>query len=145
MKKFRFPLQRVLEWRELHARVEESKLEALYAERQAIDMEMAKLLDERERSDRAVAQGNGATGDELAALSAFRRFSVAEHTRLDRLRVGCSQRIAAQIDIVTAKRRDAKLLQKLEQERLAAWQTALSKQIDAQAEESHMARWNARR
>jgi hypothetical protein len=144
MKKFQFPLQRVLDWREVQARLEESKLEALYSERTAIDSEIATLLEERERSDRAVAQGNGSTGEELAALSAFRRFSVAEHTRLDRLRAGCSQRIAAQIVIVTSKRRDAKLLQKLEQQRLAAWQIEFSKHIDAQAEESHIARWNAR-
>jgi len=141
MKKFQFPLQRVLDWRHVQARVEESKLEGLYAERRAIETEIEKLLEERERSDRAVAQGNGSTGEELAALSAFRRFSVAEHTRLDRLRAGCSQRIAAQIAVVTAKRRDAKLLEKLEQQRLAAWQIDFTKHIDAQAEESHLARW----
>ena len=144
MKKFHFPLQRVLDWRELQTRVEESKLEAIYAERRAIDMAIAKLLDERERSDRKVAEGNGATGEDLAALSAFRRFSVVEHTRLDRLRAGCSERIAAQIAVVASKRRDARLLEKLEQQRQAAWRFDLSKQLDAQAEESHLARWNAR-
>ncbi len=143
MKKFQFPLQRVLDWREVQARVEESKLEGLYAEREAIDTQVTAVLAERERSDRAVAEGNGATGEDLAALSAFRRFSVAEHTRLDRLRVGCSQRIAAQIQVVAAKRRDAKLLQKLEQQGMAAWQLDFSKQIDAQAEESHRAGRNA--
>ena len=124
--------------------VEESKLESLYAERRSVDSEITKLLDERERSDRAVAEGNGATGADLAALSAFRRFSIAEHTRLDRSRAGCMQRIAAQMAIVTSKRRDAKLLEKLEQRRLAAWRIDFTKQIDAQAEESHLAQWNAR-
>src|SRR5580698_1132660 len=112
MKKFQFPLQRVLDWRQVQARLEESKLESLYAERRAIDSEITRLLGERERSDRLVAEGNGATGEDLAALSAFRRFSVAEHTRLDRLLVGCAQRIAAQMAIVVLKRRDAKLLEK---------------------------------
>ncbi len=144
MKKFTFPLRRVLDWRETQARLEESKLEVLYAERRAIESHIATLLEEREKSDRTIAHGNGATGAELEALSAFRRFSVMEHTRLDKLRAGCSQRIAAQLAMVAAKKRDAKLLQRLEQQRLAAWQIDFSKQIDAQAEESHLARWNAR-
>jgi hypothetical protein len=143
VKKFDFPLRRVLDWRETQARVEEVKLESLHTERRGIDVQIATLLDQRERSDRVVAEGNGATGGDLAALSAFRRFSVAEHTRLYRLRAGCSQRIAAQIAVVGSKRRDAKLLKKLEAQRLAAWQIEVSREIDAQAEESHLARWNS--
>ena len=100
MKKFHFPLRRVLDWRETQARVEEVKLESLHAERHGIDVQIATLLDQRERSDRVVAEGNGATGGDLAALSAFRRFSVTEHTRLYRLRAGKRSPSASRLEII---------------------------------------------
>lgn len=141
MKKFTFPLSRVLDWRDVQARIEESKLEGLYAERRAIETKIADLLEERRRSDEA-AHTSAVTGAELAAADAFRRFSVAEHTRLDRKSVECSQRIAAQMQVVAAKRRDVKLLERLKQQRLIAWTGDFHREIDAQAVESHLARWN---
>ena len=144
MKKFTFPLSRVMDWRDTQARVEESKLENLYAELRAIDTQIAAVLAARAQSDEAVLTVASVTGAELAAIDTFRRFSVAEHTRLNRVRRECSKRIAAQIQAVAAKRRDVRLLERLKQQRLVAWKTDFSKEIDAQAEESHLARWNAR-
>ena len=144
MKKFAFSLSRVMDWRELQARIEESKLEALYAERRAIESRIAALLEERERADRE-AHAHLVSGAELAAADSFRRFSIAEHTRLDRKIAECSQRIAAQIQMVAAKRRDVKLLERLKQQRLIAWTNEFHHEIDAQAAESHLARWNSER
>ncbi len=142
MKKFTFPLSRVMDWREIQARVEESRLEAMYAERRAIEAKIAALLEERQRSDQT-AHAHLVTGSELAAADSFRRFSIAEHTRLDRQIAECSKQIAAQIQIVTAKRRDLKLLERLKQQRLIAWTNDLHREIDRDAAESHLARWNS--
>ncbi len=141
MKRFSFPLGRVMDWRGMHARLEELKLENLYAELRSIDAKIAALLEERSLSDQAVLDASVVAGSELAALSAFRRFSVAEHTRLGCLRADCSQRVSAQIQVVAAKRRDVRLLERLKQQRLAAWSVEFNREIDAQAEESHLAKW----
>jgi flagellar export protein FliJ len=141
MKKFSFPLGRVIDWRQTQARVEESKLETLYAEQRAIDTSKAALEKEREAAKKAVV-ARGATGTDLARLAEFRRFSVPELTRLDKMRTDCSKRIAAQIQVVTLKRRDVRLLERLKQQKLIAWNHELSREIDAQADEAYLAKWN---
>jgi hypothetical protein len=145
MKKFVFSLNRVMDWRDTQARVAESKLQKLHAELASIEARSTLLLKERSRSDLELLAAPSATGAELRAISAFRRFSVIEHTRLEALRTDFTRRIAAQLQVVVAKRRDVRLLERLKEQRFAAWQTDFNREIDAQAEESHLAKWNSRR
>jgi len=142
MKKFSFPLSRVIDWRDAQARVEEAKLQALYGELRAIDLQESSLKRDREEAERAV-QARGGTGRELVALADFRRFTVAEHTRLESLRQDCSRRIASQIQVVAAKRRDVKLLERLKQKKLIVWNQEAAREIEHQAEDAYMAKWNA--
>jgi len=134
-----------MDWRTAQAHIEESKLENLYGELRAIDAKSAALIEERSQSDHALVRASSATGTELAAVAAFQRFSVAEQTRLEVLRADCSKRIATQIEVVVAKRRDVRLLERLKQKRLTAWHMGFNREIDRQAEETHRAKWNARR
>lgn len=142
MKKFTFPLDRVMDWRDTQARIEESKLEGLYSELRSIDARVVAILAARVESDATVAVASLLTGAELAAIGEFRRFSVAEQTRLDRLRIDCSKRIAQQIQVVTVKRRDVKLLDRLKQQRLVAWTADFHRELEGEALESHLAKWN---
>jgi hypothetical protein len=143
MKKFTFPLSRVLDWRAIQARTEESKLEVLYAELRGIDAQETLLVQELAASEQAVLRAGAATGAELAALDGFRRHVAARHTRLEQQRAECSQRVAAQIQIVVVRRRDVRLLDRLKQQRLNAWNQQLSREIDLQADEAYLARWKA--
>lgn len=142
MKKFTFPLGRVMDWRAMLARIEESKLEQIYAELRAIDSRLGELARERTEAERALQGKKSAMGAELAAHDAFRRFLFAERNRLEGERAGVQQRIAAQMQIVAKKRRDVKLLEGLKDQRLAKWRAEFGREIDAQAEESHLAKWN---
>lgn len=141
MKKFQFSLGRVLDWREMLAQVEESKLERLYAELRAIESNEAALQAERARSEKAVAEAASQQGFELAALDAFRRFAVAEHTRLEQRRADCAKRIAEQIQAVARKRRDVRLLEHLRQKRLKSWERDAAREIETQAGEIYLAKW----
>lgn len=142
MKRFQFSLNRVLDWRSTLARIEESKLERLYAELRAIESSEAELASERSRSETAVARAASQTGLELAALDAFRRFAVAEHTRLEQRRAELMKRISEQIRMVASKRRDVRLLEHLKEKRLADWNRELSREIETQAGETFLARWD---
>ena len=144
MKKFTFPLGRVLDWRATQARIEESVLERLYAELRAIDSSEAALKRQRADSERALITSSTAMGAELAALDSFRRFTVAEHTRLEKLRADCSKRIAAQIQVVAAKRRDVRLLEHLRDRRRESWNQDFNREIDAQADEAYLAKFTRR-
>lgn len=142
MKKFQFPLSRVLNWRETLARVEESKLEGLYAELRAIESREVELKQERARGEKAVATAASAKGSELAALDAFRRFAVAEHTRLEQRRADCARRIKEQMQVVAIKRRDVRLLEHLKQKRAKLWSQEFARDLENQAGEMFLAKWN---
>jgi hypothetical protein len=142
MKKFEFSLGRVLDWRGTLARIEESKLERLYAELRAIESSEAALVAERTRSERALAEAASHTGAELAAHDTFRRFAVNEHTRLEQRRAECKKRISEQIPVVAQKRRDVRLLEHLKEKRHLDWQRDLAREIETQAGEIYLAKWS---
>jgi hypothetical protein len=122
MKRFTFPLSRVMDWRRMQARAEELKLEQLYAEIRRIDARAAELDEERSGSERALIAAQESTGEEMAALGAFQRFTRAEQGRLEAKRVECGRKVAAQTLAVAARRRDARLIEKVRERRLAEWQ-----------------------
>lgn len=142
MKKFDFPLGRVLNWRQTVQHVEEGKLQNLYAELRAIESSEAALQAERASGEKAVLAAVSVTGEELAALGAFRRFVVAEHTRLEQRRADCVKKIAAQAQVVAQKRKDVRLLEHLRGSRLQTWKRELERDIDMQAEEAYLSRWS---
>jgi flagellar export protein FliJ len=142
MKKFRFPLSRVMDWRRTQARIEESKLERLFTELREIDARVTELNEERTGSEMALIAAPSNTGADLAALGAFQRFAIVEQGRLAVKRAECAQRIAAQTQAVVARRRDVRLIEKLKERRLETWRADFGREIDAQAEEAYLAKWN---
>jgi flagellar export protein FliJ len=141
MKKFHFPLARVIDWRRAQARLEEAKLEALYAELRALEEAANALARDRDEAEKNIAS-RGATGADLIRLGDFHRFTLAERARLEAQRAECARRLAAQMETLAARRRDLRLLERLKEQKLAAWNAGLNREIDAQAEESYLARWN---
>jgi flagellar export protein FliJ len=142
MKRFSFPPGRVMEWRRTEARIEEAKLERLFGESRGIDARVAELNEERSEAERALIAAPASTGEELAAVSAFQRFSAAEEKRLAAKRAECAGRIAAQMQVVARKRRDVRLLEKLKERRLKMWRGEVNRENDALGEEAYLARWN---
>jgi hypothetical protein len=140
MKKFVFPLRRVLDWRRTQTTLEEQKLARLHAELRAIEDRIAHARLERSDSERALAQG-GATGAELAALDSFKKAVAAECSRLETMAEAGRRKIQRQMEAIAAKRRDTRLLENLEQRKLAAWKLEFARELESQAEESHQARW----
>jgi hypothetical protein len=144
MKKFVFSLGRVADWRRAQARQEEIKLESLHAERRALDAREAALKHELAASERALLAAPRVTGFETAALDAFRRHVNLEQVRIARALADCGNRVAAQQEVVRAKRRDIRLLENLKEQRLKAWRAELGRETAQQADETYLAKWNAR-
>lgn len=138
MTNFRFSLERVMDWRRTQLRMEEVKLEQLYGERRAIEIRDAELRDSRAGAERS---RDWSTALELSALDNFRRFTVAEQVRLERRRADCNRRIAQQIDTVTGKRREVRVLERLKERRRQAWNAAFHREADSQADEAYLAKW----
>lgn len=145
MKRFDFPLERVREWREKQAAVEEAKLERLLGELSAIEAARAELDREQDRNEQMIVRAEGVTALDLRALDGFRRYAKAERGRFENLRADCLKRIDAQRAVIMEARRRFELLDRLKQRNLRAWTADLNRELEANAAEAYLARWNAER
>jgi len=142
MKKFSFPLARVMDFRRLQARVEEAKLEKIYAELRAVDARENAMRQQRAEAGKAMQAVTSAMGSELAMLGQFDQAFIEERKRMDKIRVECRKRIAMQFNVLMKKRRDVRLLEKLKDQRFEVWEKEMWKEIDQQAEESYLSKWS---
>jgi hypothetical protein len=141
MKKFHFRGERVLEWRRLQARAEESKLETIHAELRGIDAKEQELREQAAAAERAIQTNRDVTDLDLAALAEFRRHTASERSRLNGMRADARRRLARQMDSVVRAQRAVKLLENLRERRWRAWQAEMNRETDREAGESYMARW----
>jgi flagellar export protein FliJ len=144
MKRFKFPLTRVMEFRRMQARLEEIKLEGMYAELRAIDTREVALIQQKVAAEKALRAEKSMTGFDLELFDSYRQASKEEQKRMDKARAECRTRIDAQLEIVTTKRRDVKLLEHLKDQRFEKWEKEMHKEIDQQAEEAYLAKWGKR-
>jgi flagellar biosynthesis chaperone FliJ len=140
MKKFHFPLDRVLSWRQTQVRLAEAELGRLRAERTALDRQRAALTAATEEARREIAASAATTSAELAALEHYRRASAVQVTRCEQASLRLDAAIVQQTQIVLERTRQARLLEKLRETRLAGWKAAAGREIDQLAEESYLAR-----
>ena len=141
MKKFQFPLDRVLDWRRTQARMEQIKLQRMLAELRQLELQAASVLGEREAAQRAVVQSSSSLGSELQTFSSYRTASAKRSAALERDRSASLERISAQREVLSRKERDVRLLEKLREDRLRQWVQEQDREIDQQAAESHLGRW----
>jgi flagellar export protein FliJ len=142
MKKFTFPLARVMDFRRMQARLEEIKLEALYAELRVYDTRETALSAQKAQTEKNLRAAPSVTGFDLELFATFRDAMTLEQTRLQKARADCQKRIGTQLAILTGKRRDLKLLEHLKEQRFEKWEKEMFKEIDQQAEEAYLAKWN---
>ncbi len=140
MKRFHFPLETVLRWREEQARSEETLLDRLRLERLAHSKALANVANTRQREEQAVFAAPQIDGAGLAAFDAFRRRARRETARIQADIVACEQRIEQQKIAVSEARRRHKLLENLRDRRYTTWQAAVDAEIEQQAGELFLAR-----
>ncbi|MEX2262727.1 MAG: hypothetical protein WD696_12295 [Bryobacteraceae bacterium] len=140
MKKFRFDLERVREWRGQQAQLEELKFERVNAERVAVEAEHRKIRASRDEAGRAILGQAAAKAQELAALDAYIRYTWSEEARLAKRLADCEKRVSEQRAAVMEAQRRLKLLERLRERRLAAWEAGLAREEEIQAGELFLAR-----
>lgn len=135
MQRFNFRLERVLGWKQTVQRLEELKLEQLYADARRIEAARESAAAERAGAAREVATWTGISGTELLALDAWGARLNAEFAKLTRAAAEARVRIEAQRAAVTTARRAVRLLETLRDRRLGEWTAAFNREIDAMAAE----------
>lgn len=143
MKTFRFPLDRVLGWRRTLVQIEQVKLERLLGERNTFESRLGSIRGERESAQYALLKAPSTLGQELAAFEAYSKASINQADALRKAIPPCLEKIRAQRLVLQSKERDVRLLESLRQDRWQEWNREQNKEIDHQAEESHLARWRS--
>lgn len=140
MKRFAYPLDRVLAWRRLESDRERGKLESLHAELAQTRAAIERLTVESEGATRALATATGLTGADLAGLALHGRLSRIRGVQLaaDESRLKLSA--TAQRQRCFDAERAVKLLERLRERRLSEWQKEFDREMERTASELHLAR-----
>jgi flagellar export protein FliJ len=141
MKAFQFPLQRVLEWRELQMRTEEEKLstiqnklaEVLHRENA---LTAAQLNAEMNLLGRALVEAA-----EFRALAAFQLRIRGEKVSLVAARRNLEIHIAEQRKRLLKARKDCKVLENLKERRKKTWTYLHDRELENTAAESFISNW----
>jgi hypothetical protein len=142
MRAFEFPLRQALQWRRSQLELEENKLRRLAASLDELALAAVRLDLVKGRAEGAVRQAPLVDAGDLWALAAYRQRLLAELRALALRRLACEREVAAQRQKVLEAQRQCRLLEKLEQRRLAEWQRAADSELESLAAESFLARWN---
>ena len=119
--------------------MEEARLQALFAEKQAIERRMAALADELQAEHRRI-EDRTCDARELAMLDEFRTWVNREKHRLIAVRAECERRIAAQQAALVEARRRFQLVDRLKEKALIEWHAANAKEQEDLAAELYLAR-----
>ncbi len=138
MKAFRFPLERVMQWRKLQLDMEHSTLQLRIEE-------LRQLAAARDLLERAIHQSEAKlrdradlTGSDLNAQGNFLRTSAAKRTDLAQKFRSCEERVRTQRKKYQDAQRNFRLLEMLKADRRQEWSRAFDKELEDLAAESHL-------
>ena len=139
MTPFRFRLEKVLAWRRTQLELEDAKLKRQIAAVAELDRVRADLEATAIRSEVEVRNWRPLAGQDLAALSSYHVHVRNREKDIAMRRQEALQKLAAQQQAMLEARRRCRLLERLEQRRLAEWRTAADREVEQLAAESYMA------
>ena len=145
MKRFRFPLDSVLRWREMTLEQEEAKLQRLFIEEQRITLAIDRTHAEGAAAEQAIREQREMVSTDLRSLAAFR-------LHVEERRKALTQRKAQQAALIEQQRRAVleaerrfQLLVKLKDRRASEWQYEAGRETETFAQEAFLGRWNVRK
>ena len=141
MKSFHFPLQRVLEYREVQMRTEEEKLSTIQNQLAEVlhrenALTAAQLNAEMNLLGRPVVEAT-----EFRALSAFQLRIRSEKVSLLAARANLETQIAEQRKRLLKVRKDCRVLENLKDRRKKAWTYLSDREVENTAAESYISNW----
>lgn len=142
MKRFQFPLDRVRQWREQQAAVEEIKLQRWYAQLAALGEERSRVENERSANERSVLGQASVEARELQALDAYRLHVRSRVGEIERRKAEVLREAEKQRQRLVEARRRAELLERLKIRMFDEWQAAADREEETLAGELYLAKWN---
>jgi flagellar export protein FliJ len=142
---FRFPLQKVLDWRQLELEREEIQFKRQTAALAGLDRARAELEAAGIKAEVQVRDWRPLSGRDLAALGSFRLYIKMKERGIADQRAKCQEKLDAQQRLMLEARRRCRLLARLKERRFSEWELAQNREIEHLAAESHLAQWSRRR
>jgi hypothetical protein len=139
MKKFSFSLDKVHNWRRTQQRVAEAQLERIHADLRSLALSRARLDADERDAGRALLLAPVLDAGELAAWEDYRRWVGAEHRRLDVRESKYLEEAKIATEKLMERRREVKLLDRMEEKKRNLWQSAVQSELDAEAGEMYLA------
>ena len=140
MKRFDFPLERVLRWRREQASLEEIKLQQLRSEVANIQATRRQIESERAQSESHVLTQRSIDPISLESLDSYRQYVAGKIRQLEYRKLQWQAKIAEQLNRVIAARRQFELLGRLKQKALDGWQDSMNKEQEQLAAELFLAK-----
>jgi len=137
MIRFRFPLERVLEWRRLQMRAEEEKLLILQQRADGIVARMSSLASAELRSEWGLRKLASVDGSDLRALASFQDRVRKLRDALETEKQNCEKMMAQQRTRLLRARRDFRVIEKLRERKLEAWQYLSERELEEIAADVH--------
>lgn len=145
MKRFRFPLQRLLNYRRSRLAGEQARLDHLLAEQVRLEERRAALGREERTVAESIRRLPVLTAEQLTAVACYRRYAASELARLASESALAAARVAAQREAVLSARREVEVLEKLRERRHEGWRRELDQETERQTAELVVARWSLSR
>ncbi len=140
MKSFRFPLERVLDWRELQMRAEEEKLATLQRHLEMLTQRANALTAAELKSKLSVLKTTLMQGSEVHSLTAFQAQVEKERAALAVETVQCERRVAVQRARLLKAQKDLRVLEKLRERRLVDWTYSYNREVENAAADAHISK-----
>jgi flagellar FliJ protein len=141
MKIFRFPLQRVLEWRALQLRVEEEKLSGLQKQLASLLQVREQLASARNRSESHLFSSGAAAGSDLQSWALYQARLAKQQEHLKTQLLQHEKLIVEQRQRLLKARTDHRVLEKLKERRWRQWVYLNDRESEGTAAEVYLARW----
>jgi hypothetical protein len=146
MKAFRFPLERVMQWRRMQLSLEEMKLGCLIGRRRDLASAVERLETSVIEITARIRRKPEVEGCELNALGRFRESAGQRRSELLGQIGRCDDEIRQQRKQAQTAQRNLRLLEILKEERWHTWSLLCDRELEALASEMHLVRWvNERR
>jgi hypothetical protein len=136
---FRFPLERVLEWRRTQLEMEEIRFREAAAALAELDRMRADLRAAAMKAESQVREWSPVSGADLAALGHFRLRIEQKGRDIEGMRAQRLRRLAEREAALLEARRRCRLLERLKERRMQEWQAATDRQMEAMAAELYLA------
>jgi flagellar export protein FliJ len=140
MKKFSFPLDRVLVWRRLELEREQAALQRLLADRNALAAKETAMRAQRSDAERLISANRYVDAETVATLPDWQSYMKKAIAAAASAVVVAEQKAAAQQARFFEAKRRVGLLERLREKRLDGWEAELGREEEAFAAEAFLAR-----